>query len=1272
MRNFTITLALLLVSPLLHAAISGSIVDANGNPVAGVTVRVYRVEPRPDLLRRIVSGKIDVEPLATAKTSDTGDFRFDKVAQPTVDLVAEAAGREMVTRFTADGEDVTLMMREAKPRRFSVSANGKAVPNAIVMYRRPLFMKTGEDGTFELTTLAPTPAVTVYHPDYAPLDVAIQRHETGVKLATGTKLTGSVIGTDGKPAANVSVDADQWPLAKSGDDGSFTIAHAPAKWRELQAETKSDLAVVTHAAASSYTLHLRHGATVTGVVRDAKTRLPVAGMIVGLRADGAITDSSGAFTFSPVLPGRYAFTGSHPLYETVGFGPLSSLVVPASGSKESIAATPLPLISGTVIDEDRKPVAGAAVGRFGLPVELASSGTVTRRNGTFVFRGMTMPFDRQYEVSKDGYADASFNVNPGAGKSGINVTLTRGVPLAIRVIDAARTPVSGVNINISLARDGFTGLTRHVRCSGGDCLTANDGSVTVRVAPAKYDIMVAGTDIVMKRLPAQNVDARSSQLTITVERGADISGHVTYTDGKPITSTVRVVMDSNGTPVAAQTDDGGAFVLHGAPKGKVSLRVEASEGRRFTGAPKEVDAPATNVVLTIPRGGSIKGHVVDSSSGAPVTDFEVSAARTGGGFPIPAASTPVHADDGSFTINDVMPGRVEIVANADGYVRGSAGGIDVAEGQSIDNIELRLDRAGRLKGRVSSSDGPLAGVIVSVIDAAPRRMGQPADRGVTDGDGLYELSSVPAGQRNVAFSKEGFVPATKSVEAAAGKESQLDVTLDRGRELSGRVIDESGQAVAGADIRIESEPIRPVQTDTDGSFTIGGLRDGKLRVFAHKNGYTDAREEVDTTSQTNVTMTLGRGATINGRVTGLTAAELGAVYVGFYSIAGSSGNTHPDAAGNFSLSGAKDGKVTVQGSLFGASNRTARKVIEVINGTAPDVELAFSQGFTVRGRVIAHGRPLNDFRVSFSPSDSSLSPGNGAIEEDGSYAVSGLGTGEYHVVVIAPSLGMVYNDKYNVAGDSMYDIDLHAATIRGRVTDRDGKPLSDVRIMATAVKGSGSQTGQTVAPRPAATDSDGRYILDFVQDGTFHLVAQKEQYQPASHDVTVAGGAPDVDFQLEGGTASTVRVVDTTGAPLLANVFVRDQSGHPLSSSQTSAGDGVAQLWLPPGHYQLLAGAQGYASQDSSIDVPGPEVRVTLSHGGTIVAVVKDPTKVQVTLVPIGGRVGGIVSVRSMNRWDHVAPGMYEVREYIPGNKTALQTKQVTVVDDQTVTVTFD
>jgi len=1271
MRKLSIALTLLLVSPLAQAAITGSVVDADGNPLAGVTIRAFAVEDRSVLLRRITAGEAAREPFATATTSEAGEFRFDKLAQPTVDLVATAAGRETITRFAADTEDVPLLMREVKPRRFRVVANGKPVANAIVQEGRPIVVRSGEDGTFELATLSSSPRLVVYHPDFAPLEVTPQRNDTDLKMDAGTTLRGRVVGSDGKPVANATVLVGGWPMAKSGDDGSFTIAHAPASWRELRAETKTDLAVATRGNNASYTLRLRPGTKLTGVVRDAKSRVPVAGMMISIRGEGAITDNAGAFTIAPILPGRYPFSAAHPLYQVEGG--MAGVVVPAAGSKETIAATPLPLLSGTVIDEARKPVAGATVSRAN------GASTITRRNGTFAFRAASSFFESDFEVSKDGYANASFTVVQGASKSGISITLKRGVPLVVNVIDTDRKPVSGVLVHVVTSAEQNGRMQREIRCGGTDCSTSNDGSLTLKVAPAKYDIWVAGKDIIMKRLSSQTVDARTGPLTITVTHGVEISGRVTYSDGKPITSPVQVTMDAAGRPITEATDDAGAFVLHGAPRGRVMIRPQIFEGQRYTGPAKEVTAPASNVVLTIPHGGHISGKVVDSASGAPVADFEVSTMRQGG-MTFSPTTTPVHADDGTFTINDVMPGRIDLVAVAEGYVRGSSSGIDVAEGQGVDNVELRLDRAAKVSGQVRSSDGqPLSGVSVSVVETVARRPGMMGgDRATTDADGQYALTSVPPGQRNFTFNKEGFVVSTKSVDAAAGKESRLDATLDRGRQLTGRVIDDSGQAVGGADIRVEGEAVRPVQSDSEGGFTLAGLRDGKVRLAAHRNGYVDAREEVDTVAQPNVTLTLTRGATITGRVSGLTADELSNTFVSYYGGIGGFGNTRPDAAGNFSISGVHDGKITVQAATGGfGSTRTARKMIDVENGSAPTVELVFSTGYTVRGHVNGHGRNLADFNINFSGSDASLAPGMGRLDSDGNYSVSGLGTGDYRVSIMAPMMGVLYNDKFTVSGDGVDDIDLHSSSLRGRVTNRDGVPLSDVRIIAEFVK----RTSMTPPPRPALSDSDGRYVIDFIGEGTWRLTAQKEQYQPATRDTTIADGAPDVDFQLSPGSMTSVRVVDSiTGAPIWANIGVRDDT-HTLSTTQTNASDGVAQLWLAPGHYTINVGAQNYARTTSAIDVPGPEVRITLSHGGTIIAIVKDPSQQRVALVaagqvpPPGGLVGGGVNgivMSGNNRYENLAAGTYELRLYTTGNSKAIQTKTATVTEGATVTVTFD
>ena len=127
---------------------------------------------------------------------------------------------------------------------------------------------------------------------------------------------------------------------------------------------------------------------------------------------------------------------------------------------------------------------------------------------------------------------------------------------------------------------------------------------------------------------------------------------------------------------------------------------------------------------------------------------------------------------------------------------------------------------------------------------------------------------------------------------------------------------------------------------------------------------------------------------------------------------------------------------------------------------------------------------------------------------------------------------------------------------------------------------------------------------------------------------------------------------------------MRDDT-HTVSTTQTNASDGVAQLWLAPGHYTLMVGAQNYARTTSAVDVPGPEVRVTLGHGGTIIVASKS-----------GGqaRLQGpdkYVMMNGSNRFQNVPAGAYTV-QLLGSDMKVVATKPVQVLEGATVTVTFD
>src|SRR5262249_36323436 len=126
---------------------------------------------------------------------------------------------------------------------------------------------------------------------------------------------------------------------------------------------------------------------------------------------------------------------------------------------------------------------------------------------------------------------------------------------------------------------------------------------------------------------------------------------------------------------------------------------------------------------------------------------------------------------------------------------------------------------------------------------------------LTDNQGRYEFKELPAGRFNVSVSKSGYVTMqygqNRPVEPGkpidlvdAQVMEKLDVALPRGGVIAGRVVDETGEAVAEADVtamRMQFQngkrrlvPAgRNAQTNDLGQFRIYGLPPGEYYVSAN-------------------------------------------------------------------------------------------------------------------------------------------------------------------------------------------------------------------------------------------------------------------------------------------------------------------------------------------------------------------------------------------------------------------------------------------------------
>jgi protocatechuate 3,4-dioxygenase beta subunit len=1200
MRKPAILLAVALAAVSnAFAAITGTVIDPDGKPIAGATLRAYAVESSAALRARAVAGKIDREPLATAQSSENGAFSIDVKGAAAVDIEIAAPARNHSMMPSADGDDLGAIILAAPPTRMlRVTSGGKPVANAVVLSGMEAW-RTNASGE------APAPATTavfVVHPDYA-----VARREWGngldVKLTRGVAVRGRVVNAAGPvPHAIVSINA--WPLAETGEDGTFAIAHAPENWQSISALRGSEVGSANRSKSSSVEIRLAPGATFTGTLRDPKKNAAVAGarMILSGADDfsmTAVTDAKGNVTFAPLLPHTYQVGGMHPAFavETAG------VTLPATKTR-SFMAQPFARAKGRVIDDERKPVGAAIVTASGNS-GVRGRASLTNAAGEFAVRVVAAPAPLPIFASKRDYVSGTSAARlwqPGETRDDVVITLAHGFVAQVRVIDKQRQPVANAQINLTRVSNEGGPRTVLVGCadpSRADCRrTGADGIVSLRTVDGRHDLIVTGDDVAPLRLPNQVLTARAPQITVSVDRGVEISGRVVHADGSPVAGAI-VDTPTAMMPRTATSAADGTFTIAGVASGSAVVTAHSSDGN-LSSSSVTVNAPARDVTVTMPQGARVEGRILDRATQQPVTDFTVSLPprnrRPPTVSPIATASgQQVHADDGHYAVENVPPGSVELLVRATGYVPGSRSDINVEDGKTVTGIDIQLDRGSTVSGRVTSGGTPVAGVQVrQSFQRTPT-----VSNATTDADGFYSLDGVAEGDHTIDFQKIGFVASHKPIAVTAGKDVHLDVELDHGRELRGRVVDRTGRGVAGVGIAA-TVPGQPgpgntmMATDADGSFLIQGLTDGKYKVVARKEGFVSAEaNDVDVPQNRALTLTMESGATITGHINGLPPEQLTQVIV--TASGGTSRNqTYADAGGNFSLAGLPDGRVRVDAILtLPASRRMApSKSITIENGVAPLVEINFEEGITVSGRVTKAGAPVSGGNIIFVPSAPSpdRQVASAMLSPDGTYTAAGLIAGNYNVRINGPSLS--YQTTYTAAASGTFDVDIHGATLRGRVVDAtSGAGLPDARIMALS---RGSGTGM------ATTDSDGRFVIDALADATYDLRVTREQYAAVKQQVVVASGTtPEVNVRMEQANAVTIHLLDvTTGAPLDGSVVITDASRAFLGEAQR-VDTGTFKAWLKAGTYDAGASAHGYIFKSQSFTTPG-EVNIALTRGGTL------------------------------------------------------------------------
>jgi hypothetical protein len=271
-----------------------------------------------------------------------------------------------------------------------------------------------------------------------------------------------------------------------------------------------------------------------------------------------------------------------------------------------------------------------------------------------------------------------------------------------------------------------------------------------------------------------------------------------------------------------------------------------------------------------------------------------------------------------------------------------------------------------LRGRVLDEQGqPLRGASVTL-----RRYGKRAGEGgalvaTTTVDGVYSLPFLsPDDAWSLVWTANQRRSKAEGPFLTDGRTLRTlpDVVLERGRMLKGKVVTDSGQALAGCrvEVQVQTGPVFASSTsDANGRFVFPGLPRGRTSVWSslHSQEFADAMQDVDVEGDAEITLTVHAGAWIDGsivtqggepvpdvRVWGFPLAEVanGATAVDLSPV-----STESDGAGVFRLGPLPPGLVHLTAPFDGAAEQVVKapsKVTLLLPGSqAWSVLLSFAE-----------------------------------------------------------------------------------------------------------------------------------------------------------------------------------------------------------------------------------------------------------------------------------------------------------------------------------------
>jgi hypothetical protein len=739
--------------------------------------------------------------------------------------------------------------------------------------------------------------------------------------------------------------------------------------------------------------------------------------------------------------------------------------------------------------------------------------------------------------------------------------------LTIRARDGSGRAVPGAHLAV------FT-FVQNVAHRAAEVDSDARGSSTVHLpegdtwvtATADSGLARASTHLVLTASPAP----REVTLTLLPQRAVDVD--VVDENGAPIAGAELETTGADPLPVGARTDAQG-FAHVGGLAGDRFVLVGRAGG--YEAATNRSVRAGERVRLTLRKLGTLLVDVLEPGG----TEAMGAHVRIAGSSLWPPRVTELTTPGGA-RVSSLPAGSYALEAWNDAFASGVELGVVLARGEEK-RVVLHLTPGSFVDVHVTDGNAadapPVAGARVTVVESGISPFPREA---LSDGAGRAHVGPFARGDFRVSAEAEGFVPG--SVLRAATDSGESRLSLLRGGEIRGRVVDTRGVPIAGATLQV-------VGTDVTGAPIDEDPQRERFR-----------RTTFDATLAGPVPLVpAGELGVMPGPVPPiphLSGASLGATSMPPPSLSASalplpsSTPTGPPrepwvsrADGTFHVAPIPPGRVRV----LARHPQYVEGMSEIVllepgagsgSSVGPEVTLVLSSGGALEGRVVDEGsRPVAGARVSLAASSPGMS--GGAFEHstrtatDGTFAFASVPQNAILLVsrdplALSAEVRMPVEIPERGRRDLLVTLPEARPPLHVRVTDDRGFPLSMVQL------GAESLDPATPMRTTAFTDSRGEATLIGA-----HGVALKVEARAPAHATTrvETDGQTDLTVVLPPGLTTGGEVRGSRHGEPIAGADVLLYADDGPHRARTNAAGRYQFVDLPSGKARLDARAAGYA-----------------------------------------------------------------------------------------------